>query len=198
MNSVNAGSGGDTINITALGTITLTKSPLGLTKNVTINGPGAALLTISGMNSYQIFTISSGVTATISGVTLANGSSNGGGAIFSDGTLTVISDTFSGNSAIGGGAIYNHGAGVLTVTNCTFSVNTATTNEGGAIDNPTTGTVNVSNSTFLGNNGAQSGGAIASNINLTVVNSTITGNSATAAVAFPYLVEPPRRLPTVS
>src|SRR5690349_12119789 len=45
---VNAGSGGDTINITATGTITLTLGTLTLAKDVTIIGPGAASLAVDG------------------------------------------------------------------------------------------------------------------------------------------------------
>ena len=45
---VNAGGGGDTINITATGTITLTGGTLMLNKDVMITGPGANLLAIDG------------------------------------------------------------------------------------------------------------------------------------------------------
>src|SRR5687767_11233927 len=69
----------------------------------------------------------------LTGVTVANGTSNAGGAgIDNRGTLTVGNSTFSGNSAPNnGGGIRN--SGTLTVTNSSFSGNSA--NEGGGIDN---------------------------------------------------------------
>ncbi|MDW8392512.1 MAG: hypothetical protein RMK84_20585, partial [Oscillochloridaceae bacterium] len=51
--------------------------------------------------------------------------------ILNKGTLTVTNSTFSGNSAAGlGGGIYNDG-GTLTVTNSTFSGNSASAGGGG-------------------------------------------------------------------
>ena len=43
-----------------------------ITDDLTINGAGANLLTIDGANSYPPFYIDSGVTATISGMTIQN------------------------------------------------------------------------------------------------------------------------------
>lgn len=131
-----------------------------------------------------------------------------GGAIFSQlyNRITSIVDknTFTGNSVTGtgnqgfGGAIFNSGgvlAGltgftgganstVLTVTNSTFSTNTAS-NQGGGLWNGNGATVNIINSTFFGNQAVSSdqknglGGAImrtSGKINIT--NSTIAGNVA--------------------
>ncbi len=73
INQVNAGAGGDTINITAHGTITLgSKLPV-LAKNVAITGPGASLLTINGNHAVRAFEISPDITVNLSGVTIANG-----------------------------------------------------------------------------------------------------------------------------
>ncbi len=101
VNSVDAGTGGDTIDFSgagASGTITLTGT-LTLSKNVTITGPGENLLTISGGGAVTVFTVSSGVTASISGLTITDGSSGAGGGIYNGGTLTVTNSTFSGNAA---------------------------------------------------------------------------------------------------
>ena len=54
-------------------TITLTNGQLVLAKNVQIVGPGASLLKISGNNASRVFWVNTGVTATISGLTIANG-----------------------------------------------------------------------------------------------------------------------------
>ena len=84
----------------ANGPLTLTNTNAGVT--VSIQGPGANLLTISGGDAVQVFVINHGVTASISGLTVANGYGNVGG-IQNLGTLTVSNSTFSGNSVVGGG-----------------------------------------------------------------------------------------------
>jgi CSLREA domain-containing protein len=53
-----AGTAGlDTITITATGTITLTSALPTITDTLAIDGPGAALLTISGNNSYNVMVV---------------------------------------------------------------------------------------------------------------------------------------------
>src|SRR5205085_2300738 len=108
-------SGGDTINfVTGLPTINLVSGELLIDKNVTINGPGANLLTVQcgAAAGFRIFHIdSASITATISGLTIANGTvfDNGGG-IFNSGTLTIASSTIAGNLAgTSGGGIGNNG-----------------------------------------------------------------------------------------
>ncbi|MFI5398766.1 MAG: TolC family protein [Candidatus Binatia bacterium] len=106
---------------TATITVTSTKS---VSADTTIDG--GSLITISGGNSVGVFSVNSGVNLTVQNLTIASGSADFGGGIFSNGgTLTVTNSTFSGNSAgyVGGG-IYNDG-GTLTVTNSTFSGNSA-------------------------------------------------------------------------
>src|SRR6185369_7372780 len=61
-----AGSGADTIDLTTVsGTITLT-SELLLSTNITLNGPGASALTISGGNVNRVLNIDAGGTVAIS------------------------------------------------------------------------------------------------------------------------------------
>ncbi len=52
-------SSGETIKFSVTGTIRLTSGQLTIDKNLTINGPGANLLTISGNNDDQVGTVSS-------------------------------------------------------------------------------------------------------------------------------------------
>ena len=105
---------------TVTGTITLTSSQLVINKNLTITGPGADVLTISGNNASRVFNISSGADVTISGLTIANGYSGGnGGGIYNEGTLTLNNSTVSGNYASYGGGIYNEGT--LIINNSTVS-----------------------------------------------------------------------------
>ena len=93
----------------------------------TITGPGASSLTVSGggpSSDFSVFTVDSGVTASISGLAIANGNTTGaGGGIDNLGTVTVTISTLSGNSASDGGGIDN--AGTLSLTGDTISGNTA-------------------------------------------------------------------------
>jgi hypothetical protein len=180
----NAAAGTDTIEfqVGLTGTITLMSALPQVTQDLTINGPGAAVLIVSGNHLYQVFNIASGVTVSISGLTISNGNDpGGGGGISNAGLLSITNSTFSGNSASSGGGIFNNGVGALvSVTNSSFSGNSAST--GGGIFN-NVGTTLTVNSTFFGNSassGLGGGGGIFNNEggNLTVTDSTFSGNSA--------------------
>jgi len=129
-------------------TLDASSLPAGLTIN---DGTG---------DSYRLFSVSSGTTVTLRGLTLADGGGaafiGDGGAIDNDGTLTLTHCTLSGNSAaFGGGAIYNNG-GTLTLTHCTLSGNSAY-HSGGAIYNSSgNGTLNLTHSIVAGNTGSAS------------------------------------------
>ena len=171
--AISAAASGDMITIGA-GTYS---ELLTIDKNLTLQGAGAAHVTINGGGNGSVVTIGSGATVTIDGVTITGGNSTasfyrGGGGIINDGTLTVTNSILSGNSASGyGGGIANFGT--LTVANSTLSGNSA---YGGAgIDND--GTLTVTNSTFSGNS-ADYGGGIYSVALVTVTNSTLSSNSA--------------------
>jgi hypothetical protein len=85
-------------------TITLIKGELLIKKNLTIAGPGAGNLTVSGNQTSRVFEVAAGMQVTLSGLTISNGrtvDSNGGG-IYNGGSLTVSGSILSGNSvAIG-------------------------------------------------------------------------------------------------
>ena len=119
-------------------------------------------------------------TLEVSNSTLSGNTSNGtAGGIYNDNgaTATVSDSTFSGNSAPNGGGIFNSG-GTLEVTNSTFSDNRSTVDYGGAFANGSFSTAKVSDSTFSGNSAATEGGAIRNDGTLEVNNSTFSGNSA--------------------
>jgi hypothetical protein len=138
------------------GTIAIAQAtPITLTQNMTITGPGASALTISGANQFPILQVNNGV-STVSSLTLANGNTSNGGGIANNSTLTVNACVLSGNTATeNGGGIFNEGT--LTVTNSTFSSNEA--EFGGGIDNSET--LVVSGSTFNSNTASLEGGGIA-------------------------------------
>ncbi|MBK8047729.1 MAG: hypothetical protein IPK16_11720, partial [Anaerolineales bacterium] len=75
-------------------TITLQSNELTIAETLTIEGPGANLLVVSGENRWRVFHVVRGVTAVISGLAIQDGSVGsfyGGecGGIHNDGYLTV-------------------------------------------------------------------------------------------------------------
>jgi hypothetical protein len=204
--AVAAASSGDTINFSVTGTINLSsQGQITINKSLTINGPGASLLTIRAYNptgaqngdGSRIFNIDDGNalverTVTLSGLKLTGGDAAGnGGAISSAEELIVNSSTISGNAATGnGGGISEIGVhsftpqGHLSIINSTISGNTAVGSAvyGGrgsgiyAYDS----IVTVTGSTISGNVGPSLGGGIYSGYGiLNITNSTISGNSST-------------------
>jgi hypothetical protein len=156
-------------------TITLTSGELALSKSLDIEAPANNPVHISGNNASRVFDItSSSATVKLSGLTITNGFSDNGGAIFNSGTLTVSQSTLSGDSArFGGGAIFN--SGTLTVSQSTLSGDSVGSGFGGGIAN--FGTLTVSQSTLSGDSAFQAGG-IFNKGSLTVNASTLSGNSA--------------------
>src|SRR5262249_3765835 len=156
----NAHAGADVITFQegVTGTIALTGGELDVTDDLTINGPGAANLTVSGNDTSRIFQVESGETVRLSGLTVAGGKagSGNGGGIDNFGTLTASDVVFSGNTASFGGGIENEGGGTLTVSDSTFTGNSAS-GTGGGIDNEG-GTVAVRDSSFTGSSAGGGGG----------------------------------------
>ena len=91
-------------------TITLGGTQLTLSNTTgteTITGPAAGV-TVSGGGNSRVFQVDSGVTASISGLTITGGNAgNGGGLDDYGGNLTLNNCTLSGNSASIGGGVNN-------------------------------------------------------------------------------------------
>ena len=162
--------------------ISLSGGRIIIDKNLTIQGPGASLLTVqntaAASGTSYAFHINAGVTATISGLTISGGNvntTNFGGGITNLGSLSVSDCRVSNNTASGGGGILNQAS--LTMTNSTISGNTAQV--GGGIYNAGL-TLNISNSTISGNSTTADGAGIYQNnsATLNITNSTISGNSS--------------------
>jgi hypothetical protein len=180
----NRTSGSDTINFasTVTGTITLGLGELVIDDepdSLTINGPGARVLTVSGNNASRVFRISDDGSAAINNLRISNGNSatNGGGISFDGDFLALANVTVSGNSAANaGGGIYNTG-NVLKLSKTTVSGNTS--DGSGGISNGTGSSLTLTNSTVSGNNVTFNGGGIFNNGgNMTLINSTISNNTA--------------------
>ncbi len=184
----NANSGTDTITFASTlngGTIKLSLGELAITDSVTIEGPGAANLTINGSQQSRIFNISDGNSATnisveIDGLMLTGGSADNGGAIYSEEDLTLKSATVTGNTATNyGGGIFAYGYGTTTIQNTTISGNSSAV-DGGGILAYGVGAMTIQDSTIAGNSANETGGGIvASSYGATTIqDSTICGNSA--------------------
>ena len=184
-----AGSGTDEIDLTGVaGVITLAGTELAIISDLTISGPGADQLAISGNDASRVFSVAVGAEVVISDVTIANGNSTGGngGGISNAGTLTINRCTFSNNLTTGnGGGIANYGT--ATINSSTFFKNKANLNGGGVYNKE--GTLIVNNSTFSENRASEAafdnygGGGICNMAedgpaDLMINNSTIAFNSA--------------------
>jgi predicted outer membrane repeat protein len=162
-------------------TIGLTTGSIGIATSITIAGPGANLLTISGSNKSNVFGVADNITVTITGITIANGTDvfgGGGGGIIGSGTLALTNCIFTNNKTVDAGGAIRMLNGSLSVTNCTFNNNTTTNGGGGAIANVQQGTLSVTNCTFSKNT-ALFGGAIDNETDaaVSVTNCTLSANS---------------------
>jgi hypothetical protein len=171
-------------------------SELAIDKNLTIQGPGANALTISGNNAVRVFNIGSvnpAIDVTLSGLTIANGKPRSlpfaGGGILNNavGTsnggnngvaaVSVTNSVLTGNATAVGGGVFN--AGTMLITDSTVSSNTSE-GKGGGIEN-LKGLMIIQNSTINGNaSDGDAGGAISNDFSgtLSITNSTLTGNTA--------------------
>ncbi len=167
-------------------TIDLTDGELGVDSNdlITIDGPGANVLTINAQGQSRIFYLSYGG-FDVEGVTITGGNASVGGGIFnSNGDLTVTDSTITGNSAttIGGG-IYS--GKDLDVVDSSISANSASYGGGIAtaphyFDFDRSGRVTIQGSTLTGNIASESGGALYLAQVSSIQNSTIYDNVASS------------------
>jgi hypothetical protein len=192
-------------------TIALKSTLPAIIYDLTITGPtiSSAGIIISGNNSNQILRNDRG-SLQLQYLTLSNGRSAQGGAIYNRGLLTISNCSTSSNQAVGsivasGGAIYLDSGARLTVTNCTVSSNSVNSDgtqlnwphvfQGGAFSTGSQSLMTITNSTFaddavsdmsaspLGLARLAQGGAINSSGTLTIINSTFSGNKALTAIS---------------
>lgn len=176
-------------------TITLTggQIELAVKSNLTIDGSGAAGLTISGNNASRIFYLNSNyvnpTSLTVKNITLANAyTSDRGGAISTthQGILNIENTNFVNNTADrGGGAIFSAFEGKLNVTGSKFEGNVATAANdergAGAIAFWGPDAITVKNSEFINNKGINGAAINSLNGKLTIENSKFINNDTTAA-----------------
>lgn len=170
---------------------------------ITIVGQDAASTIVDGSNQFRVFDVRPGATATLSNLTIRNGSlvNNQGAGLRNQGTTTMQNVRVVNNSATSGTTVQGNGAGienaqggVLTLTDSLVSGNhaIASTSQGafgGGIANfgiagsssLVTSQLTIVNSTILNNVADNSSGGLTINqqgAKVTVQGSTFSGNHA--------------------
>ena len=164
-------------------------TPISISTPMTIEGPGADVITIGGNDSVNLFIIATatrGEPVTISGLTLTDGRSDNGGAILSfDADLTITDSVITGNTAVsgsGGGVFVANGG--LTISGTRIADNSAGRYGGGVYYNGIwndPGTLHITDSVISGNTSGREGGGLALYdvyADAEVRRSTISGNTA--------------------
>jgi len=120
-----------------------------------------------------------GILSVVSCTVSGNSGGFGGGISNYDGSVSLTGSTVSGNSAVlwGGGIINRTVAGMMSVVHSTISGNSSGY-WGGAIYNTPSSTLTVTDSTIAANSAGDLGGGICNEGPLTVTASTVSGNSA--------------------
>jgi hypothetical protein len=137
------------------GTITLTSGELPVAGDLTIEGPGASVLAVSGNGVSRVFRVDGPFVVTIEDLTLTQGQADAGGAVYNaGGTLTLARSTLSGNQAASGGGVYL-----------------------------ASGSADIQGSELSGNRAIMGGALYAASGSTTVGGSTLSGNQATTGGA---------------
>ena len=177
----NANADANAINfaLSSRGAIVAPADAFRITNPVTIKGPGARELTLTGETMGRVL-VATAPGVVISGVRFEHGVARApiprGGAIFNTAQLTLNDCVIRNSFADAGGGIWNEAGGTLNLYGCTLTGNSnPDEGEGGAINNR--GTLSAVNCTFSGNNSFR-GGAINDSGDLTMINCTFTNNAA--------------------
>jgi Dockerin type I domain/Chlamydia polymorphic membrane protein (Chlamydia_PMP) repeat len=174
-------------------TITLA-SEISITRAVTIDGPSAGNVVISGNNAVRIFNTQSaaaGTSISLVDLTLNSGhvatTESGGAVRAGDEALNCTRCIFTANIAYDGGAIGVVGAGSLTATDCVFTSNSAP-DGGGAIWVVSGGSVTATGCVFTLNSAPYGGGALIVGVggSLNATNCLFTSNWAGSGGAIEF------------
>jgi CSLREA domain-containing protein len=167
-------------------TIVLTNGQLNIANPGTISifGPGANLLTVSGNDATRVFMINSGSSALIRDLTVSGGNdtaasgANGGGGIRIEGFLDLLYSSVVDNRSVNfSGGIYPRAGGTVFIDNCFIARNMAGSGGGAIYIN--NGSVDVANTIFDHNTSNLDGGAIVNGLGtLTARNITVSNNTA--------------------
>ena len=171
-------------NFTVPTTITLTSDTLTLSRTVTIDGSTVPTLTVDGNDTLRVFVIQNSPSVTLTGFTIANGSSvpqSGGNINNIDGDLTLSNMQISGGFAAHGGGIFQQ-SGTLAISNSVLIDNLGGFSGGGLRVGG--GSVTISHSRIVSNTSGNSGGGglmiypLLDPITVTIDHSTISNNAS--------------------
>lgn len=127
-----------------------------INKNMRIVGENKKYTVIDAQNTGNIFLVKTGVSLTLLGLTLKNGSATEGGAIYNDGKLIIENCIFNSNTASMDGGAIKSGKNGLSISHSIFNSNSAP--QGGAVSNYI-GTMISSYNTFTYNKATLDDGA---------------------------------------
>lgn len=196
-----AGAASITFNLSTPAIITLSGQLPNIASDVTLTGPGASQLTLSGNRAVRVLQVDSGAALTLDSLAVAYGNANGGG-IYNSGMFTLTNSIVFSNTAVNGGGIYNYfgtvvisgstiannsgsagGGGILnwggnvTVVNSTVIQNVGS----GLVNVPSNGVLTIMNSAIANNRGTNGGGIANFNSTVTLMGVTVSGNTSTSA-----------------
>lgn len=160
---------------------------------ITIEGNSAIIQRSDDAPDFRIFRVLPTGSLTLVNLSIINGVADSesrfgnqpgdfGGAIYNSGDVTIRNSAISGNVANGqGGAIYNEGIlavvdGSVVTENQVLGIVAA--GMGGGIFNEGDGHVQITNATLSNNTVGRIGGAIYNRGQITIIDSTISGNSS--------------------
>ncbi|HRJ41952.1 MAG TPA: Calx-beta domain-containing protein, partial [Caldilineaceae bacterium] len=170
---------GSTIDISPDGTIVIGK-------NLTIDGPGASLITVSGGTTQRVFRILADAVVAIDGIGVTGGATSeaSGAGIYNAGELTLDGVwVFENGASPGNGAgVYN--SGTLTMTASSVFSNSVRMGSGGGIYNEgllsITSSAIYSNQSIRASDSGGDGGGIGNDGALTIADSAVYSNTAGA------------------
>jgi hypothetical protein len=147
------------------------------TNNVTIDGATDGATIIDANRLDHAIDVGFFCSATLSRLTIQNGSGTFGGDVGNSGKLTIDNSTITGGTATFGGGVFSNG-GTLTITNSTVANNgtTGTTWGGGLFAQGAT--VRLTNDSLANNRGSIGAGLFLNGGTATITSSTIANNSA--------------------
>ncbi len=147
-----------------------------VTGAVTIIGPGARMLAVSGGGASRVFQVDQGASASLIGLTITGGVTTGdGGGLLNDGTLSLAGVAVVGNSATNGGGVANFGTALIV--GSAIDENSASADGGGIFS---TSKLAVTNSTITSNSAEADGGGLYNRGLAILAFSAVDGNSASA------------------
>jgi hypothetical protein len=157
-------------------TVVLTTGEISMSRNVTIEGPVSAGMTISGNLASRVFRVEGTANVVLRNLSIVNGRTpaNGGG-VLNDGTVTIDHALVANNVADeGGGLFLSSVSKQSTILNSTISGNVAGFVAGGVRSAETS--VIIRNSTIAENASVDGGGLVAVRGFLIVHNSIVANN----------------------